>query len=54
MPQSNKDRKVAQRQAYHSAFKKFKFNHGGLFIQKKEQSALGSKGSDSGKGKQGK
>lgn len=45
MPQTNKARKAAQRQEYHQRWKKFRFNHGnGLWIRRKEQSALGSKG----------
>ena len=38
----SKARKAQQRQAYHNAFKKFKHNHGGLAMRKKEVSALGS------------
>jgi hypothetical protein len=38
-----KDRKKAQRAAYHAAFKKFKYGHGGRAIRKKEESASGSK-----------
>jgi len=42
-----KDRKIRQRQDYHQRFAKTKFGHGGRFIRKKEEAALGSRGGSS-------
>lgn len=47
---TNRERKMRQRQEYKAAFKKCKHGHGGLWIKKKELSALGSSGGSSTKG----
>jgi len=42
-----KDRKIKQRQDYHQRWAKVKMGHGGRFIRKKEEAALGSRGGSS-------
>jgi len=39
---TNKLRKATQRQEYHRLFQRVKHNHGGRWIRRKEESALGS------------